>query len=89
MRASISQDNNCVRILNKTNLTDTEITTQISIHILDEITILPPPIDWFIHHIKSSVSTSSLYTALLDGTAITVSDGSFFPLDKVGDNSYT
>ena len=35
-------------------------------------------------HIKYSTYTSKLQTDLLNGTAIAVSDGSFYPIEKVG-----
>ena len=35
-------------------------------------------------NITHSISTSKLLTSLLDGTALAVSDGSFFPVQKFG-----
>ena len=51
--------------------------SQIPMHI-DAVTILPPSIDWFMQHIKSLTSTTKLYRDLLSGTALAISDGSFY-----------
>ena len=44
----------------------------------------PPKIDWFMKHIIFSPSTSSLLQHQIQGTALGVSDGSFYPEHNVG-----
>ena len=46
--------------------------------------LIPPKIDWFMKHIIFSPSTSSLLQHLIQGTALGVSDGSFYPEHNVG-----
>ena len=88
MRVRISIYGDCITILNKSNIHRYDLPPQITIHRLNKIKILPPTIDWFMHHIKSLVSTSSLYKDLLNGNAIAVSDGSFYPLEKIGSHGW-
>jgi hypothetical protein len=51
---------------------------------LDIISIHQPSIKWFHKHLESSQYTSSLRQHLFNGTAIAVSDGSYFPIEDVG-----
>ena len=50
----------------------------------DAISLFPPPIPWFMKHVHASQSTSHLKHSLITGTANAVSDGSCFPLQKIG-----
>ena len=51
---------------------------------LDAIPYRKPVIRWFMNHLHSSKSTAQLRRHLLDGTAIQVSDGSYFLDYQVG-----
>ena len=51
---------------------------------LDAITFHQPEIQWFMQRLRCSCSTSELYRHLMEGTAIIVSDGSYFPDYQVG-----
>ena len=48
------------------------------------IELSTPKIDWFMKGINSSENTEYLKECILKGTAIAVSDGSYFPLERVG-----
>lgn len=50
----------------------------------DAITIRHPTIQWFHQYLEASDNTASLYRHLRNGTAIAVSDGSYFPDEDVG-----
>ena len=50
----------------------------------DAISLTNPPIDWFMKNIEASDNTSNLLSSLSHGSAIAVSDGSFFPEEQVG-----
>ena len=50
----------------------------------DAISIRQPSILWFHRHLESSPRTDILLRHLLAGTALTVSDGSYFPDEDVG-----
>ena len=84
LRASISKRVNGVSLLNSSSMSSQTTPTTDPEHIFDVISLLPPPIPWFNNHMQATSSTSSLKESLLTGTAIAVSDGSFFPLQKVG-----
>ena len=47
-------------------------------------TFLPPKTDWFMHNIESFPTTHLLKESIIEGSALTVSDGSYFPLTKTG-----
>ena len=48
------------------------------------IELSTPKIDWFMKGINSSEHTEYLKECILNSTAIAVSDGSYFPLERVG-----
>ena len=48
------------------------------------IQVKKPTIDWFMNNISSSTSTNLLFKHILKGSAIGVSDGSYFPFEKLG-----
>ena len=48
------------------------------------ILLQSPHLEWFNHSLSSSTSTNHLLTHLLLGTAVVVSNSSFYPLYKVG-----
>ena len=54
------------------------------LHSLDAISYLKLEIQWFMNHLWSSKSMAQLRWHLLNGTAIQVSDGSYFPDYQVG-----
>ena len=60
----------------ETNTTDTIV--------FDKIVVNQPAIDWFMHFLKPSTSTTSLLNHLKSGTAVGVSDGSCYPHNRVG-----
>ena len=43
-----------------------------------------PKLSWFSHHIEHSPSTSSLLHHIVNGSALGVSDGSFYPDVRLG-----
>ena len=51
---------------------------------LGAVTFQPPKLKWFMSHLSSSPRTDRLLHHLLHGTALAVSDGSYFPIHKVG-----
>ena len=51
---------------------------------LGDISFKPQRLKWFMSHLSSSPRTDRLLYHLLHGTALAVSDGSYFPLHKVG-----
>ena len=50
----------------------------------DAIELSQPDVNWFNTHLTSSDTTSRLKACLIDGTAVGVSDGSYFPIEEVG-----
>ena len=84
LRASIVKQNNGISLLNSSSISAQTIETIDLEYRFDAISLLPPPIPWFNNHIHATTSTSLLKDSILTGTAIAVSDGSFFPLQKVG-----
>ena len=51
----------------------------------DKIVVNQPAIDWFMYFLKSSsTSTTSLLNHLKFGTVVEVSDGSYYPHNRVG-----
>ena len=54
------------------------------INTYDVVSFTKPPLDWFMHRIQSTRCTSKLLTSLLNGSALAVSDGSYFPNERVG-----
>ena len=50
----------------------------------DAIQLSEPKVDWFNTIITSSPTTSYLKECLLNGSAVGVSDGSYFPIQEVG-----
>ena len=50
----------------------------------DVVSISAPKVDWFMHRLNSSPSTSKLLSSLVDGSALGVSDGSYFPHEQIG-----
>ena len=51
---------------------------------LGAVTFHPPKLKWFMTHLSSSPHTDRLLHHLLHGTALAVSDGSYFPIHKMG-----
>lgn len=51
---------------------------------LGSIIISTLKIDWFMKDVQTSTTTIHLRDSIINGTAIAVRDGSFFPLEKVG-----
>ena len=49
-----------------------------------QIQVETPKINWFMDNLSCSTSTNQLLCHILQGSAIAVSDGSFFPNDKIG-----
>ena len=49
-----------------------------------DISFQPPKLKWFMSHLSSSPCTDRLLYHLLHDTALAVSDGSYFPLHRVG-----
>ena len=52
--------------------------------VFDKIVVNQTAIDWFIHFLISSTSTTSLLNHLKSGTEVEVSDGSYYPHNHVG-----
>ena len=50
----------------------------------DAIQVAKPKLDWFFQHFDSSCSTSNLLAHIIAGTAIAVSDGSFYEEYNIG-----
>ena len=63
-------------------------TTSDEIHnnliIFDAIELSEPDVIWFNTHLTSPATTSRLGACLIDGTAVGVSDDSYFPIEEVG-----
>ena len=59
-------------------------TTADNTMMIGDLELNKPDIKWFMSHLRTSPTTTSLYDHIIDGTAITVSDGSFFPHSQVG-----
>ena len=55
--------------------------TQIA-HSFGDIHLTTPNVDWFMNYLTSSDKTDVLWTTLLDGSAYTVSDESYFPTSQ-------
>ena len=58
------------------NITDTIV--------FDKIVVNQQAIEWFMHFLKSSTSTTSLLNHLKSGTAVVASDGSYYLHKHVG-----
>ena len=48
------------------------------------VPFIRPKEDWFLHNLQHSASTDLLWDHLLQGSAVAVSDGSYYPDDSVG-----
>ena len=83
LRATVSLDNNSIRVISSSEYTPFNPPNQDTIT-FDAISITKPSIDWFFHHLSSSPTTTQLLHHLLEGSAYAVSDGSFFPGSLVG-----
>ena len=51
----------------------------------DAIQLSEPKVDWFNNSINSSSTTNYLKECLINGTTVGVSDGSYFPIQEVGE----
>jgi hypothetical protein len=85
LRASVRCVNNSWVLLN------TSINTSYSIRDsqpqVDHIGCIPyirPQEDWFLQQLSSSATTDDLWTCILQGNALMVSDGSYYPHEEVG-----
>ena len=82
-RASVQYKGTTIRLLNTSLFSDAHIEEEQEKDRFDAITISQPSIDWFMHHIEHSKTTSKLLSSLKEGSAISVSVGSYFPLHQV------
>ena len=84
LRATVQLTKHCIFVISTSHRTPPNITPPQDMLTFGSISIEPPSISWFMDNISSSNTTDHLLTHLLQGTAIAVSDGSYFPLHKVG-----
>ena len=83
-RASVCHSTNAICILNSSTINFNIPPIQKDFHTYDAITIEWPDLDWFMDNISHTTSTTKLLASILDGSALAVSDGSFYPIQKVG-----
>ena len=50
----------------------------------DAVSFHQPKINWFMDRVQSSIQTTKLHNSLMEGSALAISDGSFFPIERVG-----
>ena len=85
LRASMGFTNNHWVLLNTSNRSSYILR---DLHLPAEhigcIPFIRPTEDWFLHHLSASEDTEALWQCLKNGTALVVSDGSFYPHDEVG-----
>ena len=83
-KASISHMGDRIYLLNTSNMISTT-SNDTGLHATyDEITTSPPSVDWFMNYISHSSSTGQLLSSLQNGTAVAVSDGSYYPDTQIG-----
>ena len=63
--------------------------TTLGLITFDAIQLSEPKVDWFNTIITSSNTTGYLKEYLINGTAVGVSDGSYFPIQEVGACKWT
>ena len=56
---------------------------------LDDITLKAPSLSWFNTYLSYTLSTSALRQHIISGTALAVSDGSYYPNEEVGACAWT
>ena len=83
LRASVSSNQRAWLLLNH-GAANYTLRPQTPTAFLGVIPYRPPKETWFMHNLQHSDSTDILWKHILAGTAITVSDGSFFPDEQVG-----
>ena len=83
-RASTSHMGDRIYLLNSSSFQSTIPDPTRLYTTYDAITTTPPPVDWFMHYISHSSSTSQLLSPLQHGTAINVSDGFYYPDSQTG-----
>ena len=83
-KASISHMGDRIYLLSASSLdlTTPDVTRLYATY--DAITTSHPPVDWFMNYISHSHSTDQLLSSLQNGTAIAVSDGSYYPDSQIG-----
>ena len=57
--------------------------------VLNDIQMTNPKIDWFNSYISFTANTSTLRQHIIAGTALAVSDGSYYPNEEVGACAWT
>ena len=88
LRASIKASNHTLIIISLSSWSPPTVPTDHDYISFGNIRVKIPQIDWFMQNISSSTSTDHLLGHILTGSAITVSDGSFFPQSNVGTCSW-
>ena len=83
-RASIHMAADSIRLLNTSSPTNDSSQEEEEVTSFDVVSISAPKVNWFMHRLKSSDTTSKLLSSLIDGSALGVSDGSYFPQEQVG-----
>eukprot|EP00979_Chaetoceros_neogracilis_P010569 scaffold2500_cov172-Chaetoceros_neogracile.AAC.2 len=82
-RATVESNDSGIQLLNYSMYHDHQEPTTPMI-LLGQYSIPQPPLAWTMSHLTSSPSISDLLQAIRDGTPLAVSDGSFYPLTRIG-----
>ena len=84
LRASVKETKHAIQLLNSSTVQQTYTTNHPEVHTYADLNIHWPPLDWFMKNITHSKCTSKLNKSLHDGSALAVSDGSYYPVQQVG-----
>ena len=88
LRATVSHLR-CTILLRNTSPRGSRTVNEDDSMTFDVIELEKPKLDWFHTYISSSTSTASLYAHIISNTALAVSDGSYYPHEKVGACAWT
>lgn len=83
LRASVRATKESVYFLNSSTFQPTASITYPVISTYGVLSVKEYTLDWFTHNIQYSNSTSKLLSSLVDGSALSVSDGSYYPVQQV------
>ena len=82
-RVSITRSRNRLQVVSSSSQSNLPPPTE-TISNYDAIRFNPPKIMWFMNSIEHSTTTESLLNHIIDGTALGVSDGSYYPATDIG-----
>ena len=89
LRASVKLTNHTISVTATSSRMQHDLIMENDILSFGHLQIKKPSMNWFLQSLSASPSTDQLITHLLQGTAVGVSDGSFFPRQKVGSCAWT